>query len=287
MDWWIYALISSFALAGFSELNRKFQMNPFHLGFCQLAISALLLTPYIATLPWPTESIFYIAGGINGIAMAISTVIFFNLSAKYNGRVAMLYMPFKLFAAFILWLVMDKFALESLLANPARATVIVFCLLLTVWALLSLYSRKANTGLLYIVTPIGLMYASLDIMVKYVLPNESFFEASLVFAYTAFVSGTLSMGACLYLTKLGKSQKKQQGLVKASFILAILGVISFICLLSSLSAAPNPAYTSAVLLLSSVWIMFYHRCLKIPDNQNPRAGFAIVVSAFGLIIMTG
>ena len=93
------------------------------------------------------------------------------------------------------------------------------------------------------------------------------------------------MGGYL-LFKPGKSHMLPPNMLRASISLSILGIISFLALLASLNAAPNPAYTSSILLLSSVWLMIYHYFFRIPDNQNPRAGLAMVVAALGLIITT-
>jgi len=75
-------------------------------------------------------------------------------------------------------------------------------------------------------------------------------------------------------------------MIKASILLAIIGLIFFTSLLTSMREAPNPAYTSAILLLSSVWLMAYNRIRNIPDTQNARAGMVMVFSALVLVLIT-
>lgn len=284
--WWVYALISSLAFATFAELNYRYKLGPFRLGFWQLFMSAVFLTPWMVSLPWPEAPAFYFAAIANGFAMSIGTVMLFKLSAKYNGRVATLYMPVKIFGAFFLWLALDQVAWIDLTGKPFQAVIVVFSLCLMVWALFSVKAEKSAWQAVLVAAPIGIMYASLDVVAKYVLEGQDVATAATVFAYIAFVSGAVIMAFYLYL----RPQKKKicpPNMLKASVFLSVLGIVSFIALLASLRVTPNPAYTSAIILLSSVWLMMYHRAFNIEDNQNPRAGLAMVVAALGLAFIAG
>lgn len=284
MTWWMYAIIASLSNAMFSEVNRVFKVGPFRLNFWQLTFSTLVLLPAIYHVSWPDNSMFYVVAFLNGLAMTFGTVVKLRVAAEQNGRVAVLTLPIKIIAAYLIWSVIDSAFRAEFVADPWRGVGSLAMLALGCWALTWMFRHDKTKNILLVwILLAGLSFASVDILIKRTIATDLTMQIKMAYVFVAMLSGAGTSGLYLLLRQT-RRELIQPGMLKAAVLLMVAGIITLYAIVNSIGLAPNPAYTGAITLLSYVWLFIYYRVFKIPDNADPYAGFVLVLAAFGLIL---
>lgn len=283
MLWLLAALGSSVATCANAELNRRYQHEGFRLNFWRTLLAALLWLPLALPQTWPTDVAFYAAAVFGGVAMIIGNVIQNHLSARHNGRVAILWLPLKALFVFVLWAAINQPARQHIIANPLTAVAILSCFAIMVMALNSMRANDASWRAIKMVLPVAVVYALSDIFARSVVSPEQL--PTLIQVYFC-VATAVSAGVSLLLFPFRPQRHLpwfSQSLVKAGALAAVQSTVNQTCFFVALIYAPNPAYVSMVILLAPLWLLIYHRVAGIPDNTSPIAGLIMALAA-GLLL---
>ncbi len=285
MEWVLLILLASFLAAILSETNRVAQLNATSLNLWQKIFSALILLP-VLFLTWPSSSAFYLVAIFNGLIITLSGIITFSLAAKHNGRVAVMFMPVKIFVAFAFWLMINPALIEAYTQHAGHALAVLASIILGLCALFFMRRNDIGWATFCIVLPIGFLYGIADVLVKLELGHNAYIsllQESVIFAFVAIATSVVF--SLLWSWKEKKLFiKPDKKLLKTAFTLAVIANLAFTAILAGLSLSPNPAYVSALMLMTPVWLMGYHKISRIPDNSAPLAGFLLVVSVIGIVI---
>lgn len=286
MTWLVYAVLISFTAAAFSEANRIFKMDGFRLNFWRSLVAVVLVFPATLFVEWPMFGWFYAAVLFNGIALIIASTLKFNAAAKHNGRVASLFMPVKVFFAFFLWLAISKQALADQMANPWQFAGIMGTFVLAAGALFLMRRNDVGWQAFLYVAPVGVLFAVTDVVVKLLSEGQDPLEMSVIYVFLSFLVAMVLSGLFLIVRHSPDKELLPPKMFRAAFIIGILGAVTFTLFLLGVIHAPNPAYVTAVAMLSPVWLMFYHKLRGIKDDASPFAGFLLVASAITLAVLT-
>ena len=110
-------------------------------------------------------------------------------------------------------------------------------------------------------------------------------------ALTGFIIGSINLAVGLK-KDLGKKEILNLGNIKSGLFILLLA-LSMICINFSMHYAENPAYTSAIIYLSVVWIIIINRIRsafghKLPYQKLKKGWvFSLLIATMVLSIVTG
>ena len=288
MDWYIYALIASLLAATIMQVNRHFKVDGLSLSCTRSFWAFLFLFPTVFWMhSFPTASLFYIIAAGCGMLAVLADRVIFNAAAINGARLATLFQAVKIILAFFLWLAIDAASRAYLLENTHIAGGVVLCLAGSIIALNMLRHNDASWQALKYVFPAGVYLTLYDIFIKTAIGEDGGYDKAILFALCSFISSFVFA----LLLVMWRQYKKEVRFLEGPIIIAgaVMGVvfalvIPFVGL--ALAGSPNPAYVSSILLLSIVWIMAYHKVMRIPDEGSVWAALLFILSAAGIVLLT-
>ncbi len=287
MLWAILAILFSFCYASFAVLNHYFKLDGARLQLWRSVVWFLWLAPVMFFVKWPSNYLFYVIIVGISLAMAVSSIVRFNLAAKRNGRVASMFQPVQAFAAFFGWMLVRPEQWQGYIDEPWRLTVVILCLFVMSYALFSMRKNDVGWQGFLIIAPIGILHAVCDVFTKIAMSMDThIFDMSMVFGFILAVVGAI--GAVIPILISKKERAKvwlPPKMLLGSFVIGTVGALGAFFAILSIALAPNPAYFVAISMLAPVWILFYHKLYHISDDASPVAGTIMVFSAIALVLV--
>lgn len=289
LDWrWLWlplALLASLISAQNVEMNRRAKQEGFRLNMWRTAVAAAIWLPVALFFEWPRDGFFYAAAMFAGVGMIIGFTIQQDLASRHNGRVAILYMPIKAVAVFVVWAMISPHARAHLLANPLVALGVLACLGTMVAALAEFRKHDVSWQSLKAIMPIVAVYGAGDILTKLNIPTDEVVQRLPVFFCVGTLTSTLVSGMLWPWRPKPELPSVGRKLARDGAKAAVCSMVNQALFVVSLVLAPSPAYASMILLLSPVWLLVYHRMIGRPDDANPIAGTVIVIAAVALMLL--
>ncbi len=287
MIWVLYSLITTISLAGLLEANRRFQMDGFRLNFWRASMVTVAMLPALYFVEWPAPSLFYGVAFAAGIAGMVGTVILNNLAARRSGRVASIYLPLKMLVAFILWLLVDPFTLQTMLNSPLKLFILIVCFSVLILSMLAVRRNDVSWEAFILVAPIGLMYGVIDVFIKYSFGSYGSLGEFVIYAFIMTATAAVLSAGILAIRPAPKGLRLcPPGMLKAAAVCGVLWLFSVISFLAAVVVSPNPGYVCAIQLLVPVILMGYHKVFGIKDEASPRAALAIVAATVVIVLVS-
>ncbi len=286
--WILFALLFSMTSAVFSGINRVYKMEGFRLNFYRMFFSLILLSPMTLFIDFPKNPLFYMAAITHGVSMVIGTAVILNMASKHNGRIATMYIPVQIFASFALWIAISPNMWDFYLKQPANIIYVMFPFALMSFALFSMRKADASFKLFLQIAPIGFIYALADTIAKLGSADTAFMQ-NFAYLYVVFNTGLVCATPFLFIPKLRIRPDEPlmaPEMLKPAFMLALVGLVSFMLFLTALQLSPNPAYVTAIGTLTPVWLMFYNHYTNENDGGDKRTAILMIISALALVILT-
>lgn len=301
MDWFLYGLISSLALAIRSDVNRRLKLDGFRLNFWRSAFAAVFFLPFVFLADFPNVNdapLYYILSLVTAVVSIVAVTIKFNLASQHNGRVANLEGPLKAFTAFFIWLIVDPDSLQELMNKPLTAIGVIAMMSLATYAVSGMRKNDASWQAFLLIAPVGVLVGVLDGVVKLALPSGTDFYA--VGAYLFIVFSVASAVSFPIIWSRRNLKRKiwllgefgdgkpivMPGIIMAGFWTGLLTFIGVACVYQAFVAAPNPGYPLAIVMTTPIWLLIFHKVRGIPDDASPLMGTLMVVSGIGLVLIT-
>lgn len=286
MIWLAAALASSMLAANNAENNRRFQQEGFRLNLWRTLLITLFWAPLAMIMPWPDDWRFYAAAVFGGVGMIIGNKVQADLSARHNGRVAILHMPVKALFVYVMWLLIDPAARAHVLGNPEIAVIVLLCFTVMVMAMNAMRSNDASWDALRLMLPVVVFYGLGDIFTKFVITPEQM--GSRLVIYLFLMSAVSAVASLAYWPWRPRPEVPfySRRMLEASAWAATSSALNHVCFMIALVYGPNPAYASMISLLAPVWLLIYHRVRGIKDDAKPGAGLMLVGAAIILMWAT-
>ena len=305
MEWFLASFLVSVIVALRSDINRRKKLDGFRLNFWTSAYILLGLLPM--TFLWAIHQIdvdawFYLTAIFCGVGQVIISSVKFNLAAHHNGRVSNMEGPVKTFFAFGLWLVLDATFREGVFMSPVKIGGVLAMFAIGSWALNRMRRHDTSFKTFMIVAPIGVLAAVADIFAKIALTAQSsnFIPAITIFLCVLFFVNVM---VCLPIIIIRRTETQSylwgivtferigrpifvKEMMQTAAVVAVTVISAYSAFYYALSVAPNPAYPSAICMLTPMWLLLYHRLKGIRDDANPIMGTLMVASAIGLVLIT-
>ncbi len=291
MDWVFYTLLASVASAVILELNHRFQLKSRRLIFWRSTLACALLLPLLPFVPWPDVPGFYGFAVANGMAAVFADRAIFRTAKRHGGRLAGMYMPIKVIMVFFAWLIIDPATAHALFAHPWLMTGVLVCLAgCTAGAFLI---RRNDTGkaAILMVLPASFLLGACDIFATLGMGEGLLASGTAAVVVYVFILNFIAM---LFAAWWLRNEKPGRAEIRIPVTLYLFAggalAVAFVILVGSITLAfamsPNPGYVAAMMMLSVVWLVIYHRIRRIPDESDAFATMLLLASAVGLLLLT-
>lgn len=283
--WPLLALIFSFFGAVIIGYNQVFKLDGRELAVWRvLGIAPVALASWWL-VPWPTDVWFYGVSAVIGVAAAVGDVLLMNACSTYGGRLASMYVPMKMMLAFMMWAVINPASLNPLLQTPWKLVTVLACFGLAAWGMNHIRRNDWSLKALLAVLPVAAIFASADVIEKYVLPSTQATPHEVVGASMSMLAVIFGVGVLPALVWLQGWPTWNTRTVLASAGFGLILMVGITLLLVTFVLAPNPGYVAAVTCLSTVWLSMWGRYYHGEQN-NFMAVLMLVVAAAGIVLVT-
>jgi hypothetical protein len=267
--WFIFALITSFLYAAYYICNQESKLKPEIFIIYRGLLAALIATPlvifYHHTFPWQ----FYAIVLFQGITISYMDYKYFQAFHKFGAEIVNSIKPLTVMITFILWLIITPSMLNTYLAAPYRSAIIVISLTAIIYAVMNYQHQKIGRQSLKFVTPLLFLSSLVDISNKLIMQYAEGHLLTLTFhrvALTGWIIGIINLLLNQNQPIKLKELCKLKNICRGSFILLLL--LSMISINFAMHYAPNPAYTSAVIYLSIIWIVLINKFIPYTHRKK-------------------
>lgn len=290
MESMILAFISCLALSACVEVTRYTKLDGFEATFFRSLFSSLLLVPIVMFLPIPSELPFYFAAFLTATAYMYGTTVQTNLALQQNGRVAMMYQPIMVVLTFIGWFVIDPVQQEFFLTHKTLLYTVIGCFVVLFASLHFIRRNDYAWGAFWRVVPIGVLYAALSVMQKWLLDGSADFIGPIL-SFLFLVNLMMVLVSPLFARmRISVNERDFSSVADMRWGLlltaALLNFVGMFCLIYAIAIARNPAFPVAISTLTPVCLMAYYYVRGQKDSASPLAGACMVASAFILALLT-
>ena len=291
--WFIYALAASFCSAFYYICNQNSILNPKLFIIYRGFIPVFLILPITLFMPpnfqWP----FFLIATIQGFAVSYLDYKIYKLFQKYGAETVSSIQPLSVLITFVFWLVIRPSLLVVYMENLWNFSLIVLSILAIVYSVMKYRQQTFVLACLHDMVPLLLIFSLIDITNKLIMEyaNHNLLAATIYrVLIVSSIVGLVNLGTGLQRDLKITDLFKKENISAAWFTLLI--PISMILVNFSALYADNPAYTSAVIYLSVIWILLLNkisRYFSLPTNYKPIGRkwiILLVIATMTLIITT-
>ena len=258
--WFIFALAISIINSCYAICNQNSKLKPQLFIIYRGFLTGIAVLPtfifFHADFEWP----FYVIVLLQGLAISYMDFKYFRAFHLFGAEMICSVRPLTVIITFCLWIIITPSLLVQYINTPDRTLVIIASIATIVYSVIKYREQPIGLNCLAHVFPLLFISSFVDISNKVILyfVNGHILEAAL---YRIFFIGMIIGGINLALTQKRQIKIKEiykfSNIKKGLFILLL--PLSMILVNFSLYYAENPAYTSAIIYLSVVWILLINK----------------------------
>lgn len=286
MNWALYALLHSLCRAFFVETNRVYKVDSWHLTFLQALFGFLVMLPLVPFMHWPEDARFYFAAVIVALITAVGYMIQLGLASQKTGRVSGMYMPLEALTATVVWVLVMPAALELHSQNLILSLGVIIAFALSTYGMIRIRESDFSWGTFLIVAPVGVTYAVSGIATKIVMPETMIIPTVLSYVLINFTVMTLTLGCALLAKKKATPDMISLHTLKGGVLTGAFSVVGALSFVASVAMAPNPGYTSMMAMMLPVWLLLFHKALRMEDRAQPVAALLLSLGVIILVVIT-
>lgn len=286
MNWALYAVLHSLCRAFFVETNRVYKIDSWHLTFMQALFGFMVLTPLVPFMNWPMDVRFYFAAIIVALITAVGYMIQLGLAAQKTGRVTGMYMPLEAVTATVIWILVMPSTLELHTHNLLLSAGVVVAFVMATWGMVKIRHSDVSWGTFLIVAPVGVTYAVSGIATKIVMPETMIIPTVLSYVYVSFAVMTFALGLVLLAKKKASKEMLEIRTLRGGLLTGAFSVIGALSFVASVAMAPNPGYTSMMAMMLPVWLLLFHKAMRVEDSAHKSSAVILTLGVILLIAVT-
>lgn len=286
---WVWlSLIVSFSSAGWKLVNEYFKVDSHALVFWRGFLPFIFMLPFTFFIPWPTDYIFYVLVLMVALIGTFTDVVYLDASKKYGAGVPSRLQPLGLFIGFIGWIIIDTSQIDVYMAQPIYATGVVLSLCSIVFFASRLRHCEVSKNALIFMLPAIFFGGFFGVLIKTAMQHAELYQGIVFYILVQGIGITIFT---LIKEKFKKRKLKrilQKDVMKAGFFIGVFGVISGSCGSYAFHLAENPAYSSAITMLSPFWIIILYKIISRKENGvDVLSGVFLVLSVISLVLFKG
>lgn len=289
--WVIFGLITSLVGAIYYISNQNSKLKPeifmVYRGLLVAVIATPLALTYFYIFPWQ----FYAIAVFQGISISFLDYKYFNAYHKFGAENVNSTTPLGVFIIFLLWLILKPGTIGIYLKAPLQSLIILTSLTLMVFSVIKYRQQEIGKSCLRYMLPLLCFSAVVDISNKFITDYSEGHLLILSFHRVALTGWIVGLINLFYNRNISYHELLSLKNIRQSWFI-LLVVISMVLLNVSMYYAPNPAYISAMLFLSVVWIIIINRIMILCGKNIPYTNiklkwiFLLLVSAVIMVIST-
>lgn len=295
MSWVAFSVAASLIGAVLAQANHVLQLRGAMMVLTRAVFAVLVVSPLVVKIEWPTDPHFYMymAGGV--LSLFVGDMVLFDAARKLGGRLASIFLPIKIYVAFIIWALIDPSFLQGFVGRPIIAMGVLFCLGLTGLAMAGIKRSDTAWPAMKMVFPVGIAFGLADIFIKLGLRDTNAAETSLLFV---FMMNMAHIPMAYWFLKYRPIKKEEwpdtvvdlpflnrRRVLIGGILVGGLSVLISYCINMGIGLSPNPGYVGALTLLTVVWLSIYNRLRGIDDRASFREVGLLVASSAGIILL--
>lgn len=291
--WFIFALLTSLIYALYYICNQNSRLKAEIFIIYRGFLAALMATPlaliYYHVFPWQ----FYAIVLFQGLTVSYMDYKYFQAFHEFGAENVNSVKPLTVLIIFVLWLILKPSIIGDYMATPLRSAIILVALATIIFAVMKYRHQKIGKECLKKVFPLLFLSSIIDISNKLITEYNDGYLLALTFhrvALTGYIIGSVNLFINRRKDISFKELINPQNIYRGSFI--ILLVLSMITINLAMHYTPNPAYTTAVIYLSVVWIMLINKIQVLAGKKliyqpiEKKWIFALLISSIVLVLLT-
>ncbi len=291
--WFIFALAVSWFNAFYYVGNQNSRLKPTLYIIYRGFITAAFVLPALFFITYDFQWQFFALVIIQGLAISFVDLKYFHAFQKFGAETVCSIKPLTVLFTFGLWLVIKPYMWAYYLATPGRSILIIGSIVAIVYATFKYRTHPVGLRCFTQMLPLLILSSVIDTSNKIIMEyaNGHLLSAAL---WRVFVTGLIIGSVNLYVAE--KHNVKTREIIKWKNIrkglYIILLAISMITVNFSLYYAANPAYTSAIIYTSVIWIMIINYIQKLLGRKKSYKQiakkwiFTLLIATIILIIST-
>jgi hypothetical protein len=285
--WWVFAFLSSIVTAGVYLAGQYLTLSPLTKTFWRGLIPLCALSPVLLFIDIPTSPLFYIATIISALIVTYTDTKNFEASNKFGAGITARMKPFVIWLVFLLWFIWDAPTRHALLNAPIELIGIIAMLL--VGAVSAFYMNRCavSSQALIFFLPLIALATCVDLLNKTAMDSSSLLSGIVAYAWLqALIVSALSIGTLSIRPDFTLSALLTPNALKAGLVIGALFVVANLTKNAAMSFTTNPSYVTAIMFTNPFWVSMYYKCIRHKEIANIWAGYGLVGSALGLILIT-
>lgn len=291
--WFVFALAVSWFHAFYYIGNQNSRLKPTLYIIYRGLLTAVSVLPALLFFMPDFQWQYFPIVIVQGLAISFTDLKYFHALKKFGAENVCAIKPLTVLITFALWLVIRPYMLTYYLNNLIRSLIIISSISLIVYATVKYRSHRVGLKCFAQVFPLLFLSSIIDTCSKLAMDyaNGHLMAASLWRVFiTGCIIGVINLSVARQHNLKMKEIVKWKNIRKSAFILLLS--LSMITVNFSLYYAENPAYTSAVIYLSIIWIMLINYVQKLMGSKKTyksiakRWIFTLLIATIILIIST-
>lgn len=290
--WFIFALLTSLCYAAYYICNQNSKLNANIFIVYRGFIAALVILPFALCMAPSFAWQFFLIAAMQGMAVSYLDFNIYKLFQKYGAETVSSIQPLSVLITFIFWIVVRPAILVSYMENVERFALIVLSITAIVFAVMKYREQPFVLACLRALIPLLLIFSFIDVTNKLIMEyaNNHLLSATIYrVLIVSSIVGFVNLGVCFKKGITTSELFNRKNVVRAWFVL--LQPLSMMLVNFSVFHAENPAYTSAIIYLSVIWILVFNKVcqyLGLPVNykQVARKWIILLIAATIVLILT-
>ncbi|MBR1600294.1 MAG: hypothetical protein IJ677_01805 [Alphaproteobacteria bacterium] len=266
--WVICGLITSLVGAIYYICNQESKLTTKVFMVYRGLLVAIMTTPLALAcfyiFPWQ----FYAIAVFQGISISYLDYKYFNAFHKFGAENVNSTSPLSVFIIFILWLILKPNTIGIYLETPMQSLVIIVSLILMVFSVIKYSQQKIGKSCLKEIFPLLCFSAVVDISNKFITDYSEGHLLILTFHRVAITGWIIGIINLFYNRGVSCRELINIKNIRQSWFISLI-VVSMVLINISMYYAPNPAYISAMLFLSVIWIVIINRIMILCGRNIP------------------
>jgi hypothetical protein len=267
-------------------MHEKIQAERLSMLFWLRVVMLLIAFPLVFFFGWPGSPVFYLATFMTAFIWAYADLSSFRATEEFGAGPITRMIPLNVLVTFVMWTALTPDLLNAYLATPMQSLGIVAATVGAVFFAMRLQGGDISREAIRALGPVILMSGMGVVFAKVALDAAP--DMGGVFAYMAVQALFMVLiygGLEAVWHPVPRAVFAGQVAIRTGFWMALASVAHTGLKSYAYILVANPAYVSAVILTTPLWVLLYYRIFKRQNVGNLAYGFAILACVAALVYL--
>jgi hypothetical protein len=288
---WVWLSTGSAAIAAIMPImHDKIRAERLSMLFWLRVVMVITALPALCFFGWPGDPVFYVATIITALIWSYADLASFRASQEFGSGPVTRVIPLNVLVTFFIWVVVQPDVLYGYFNAPMQSLGILAAMSGAVFFAMRLQPHPLSRHAIHALIPVMLMSGIGVVFAKIALDHAGVASIhSSVFGYIV-VQGffmTLIFGGLEALWQpVPREVFTGRVAIQTGMMMGLNSLVHMVFKSYAYQIVPNPAYVSAVILTTPVWVLLYYKLVKKQTVGDLKSGFGIIVCVAILALLT-